>query len=252
VTDPIADALDRCVPAFTSAEGDWQAILNTATPARVAIADHQPAPLMRVRGARRWSKQLLMAAAIVVALAGAGVAIADGFGAFNGISAAQGVQTPAALQWATNIQSSCPDTPPDAAAYWPQCNLVLPSARLLTTAPDGTNVYIVTDTRGDLCEGVETGWSCGPPLSAAHPITAGSSNPSPTAGGEFTAAGIALDNVTSVSFTVGSGGPNVTVPVKDNVWIYQAPDSHASETFCVQAHLTDGSTVDPLPEVSCS
>lgn len=58
-----------------------------------------------------------------------------------------------------------------------------------------------------------------------------------------------MDGITSVSFRVA--GQDVTVPVKDNVWLYEQPESHATDGHCIVAHLDDGSTVDPFPEVPC-
>lgn len=210
------------------------------------IAEDSPRRQLSRRGA-------LVLVVAVVGLAATGVAIADGFGAFDGISAAQGPQTPAALAWARGLQGACHalPAPPSGAApfYDPFCHLVLASARLLSP---GSNVYVVTDTRGDLCNSLAFGGGCGPPLSAAQPITAGGGNPSPTTGGELTVGGVALDDVTSVSFTIPLTSQVVTVPVKNNVWVYRQADSHAAgEMHCIRAHLADGSTVDPFPEVPC-
>jgi hypothetical protein len=63
------------------------------------------------------------------------------------------------------------------------------------------------------------------------------------------ASGLAVDGVTAVSFTVS--GKAVQVPVENNVWVYSEPNSHAKGGQCVVAHLDDGSTVDPFPEVPC-
>jgi hypothetical protein len=201
---------------------------------------------------RRLRRPVLAAAVVAVALGLVGVAIADGFGAFNGIRAAQEPQTPAALRWAKQFQSLCaatPSLPSQPSAYFPSCHLVLASARLLS--PD-SNVYVVTDTRGDLCVSIAFGGGCGAPLSQSQPITAGGANPSPTDGGELTIGGVALDGVNSVSFTIPLTGQAVTVPVKHNVWVYRQADSHASgEIHCVVAHMADGSSVNPFPEVPC-
>jgi dipeptidyl aminopeptidase/acylaminoacyl peptidase len=79
VTDPIAEALDKFVPAFQSVEGDWQAILNAAAnPAGDVPADRQTRhPLGRGLQGRRPRRPLQigrtrphrpMRLAIVVAL----------------------------------------------------------------------------------------------------------------------------------------------------------------------------------------
>jgi hypothetical protein len=204
------------------------------------------------RDGRRRLRHALLVAFAVVALGGAGVAIADGFGAFDGIGAAQHPQTAADVldaQTLIGIQKACPSASVQAF-YMPFCHLVLDSARLVGQFPSYGSVYVVTDTRGDLCTLFEGGdGSCGPQLSKSQPITFGTFNPSPTTGGTFMASGLAIDGVTAVSFTVN--GKAVQVPVKNNVWVYSEPDSHVKSGRCVVAHLDDGSSVNPFPEVPC-
>jgi hypothetical protein len=202
-------------------------------------------------GLRRFRHVLLVAVA-VVAVAGAGVGIADGFGAFDGIGAAQHPQTGADVLDATTLlglQKACPNETVQPF-YMPFCHLVLDSARLVGQIPSSGNVYVVKDTRGDLCTLFERGdGSCGPPLSKSQPITFGTFNPSSTRGGTFIASGLAIDGVSAVSFTVNDKA--VEVPVTNNVWVYSEPNSHAKLGRCIVAHLDDGSTVDPFPEVPC-
>jgi hypothetical protein len=202
-------------------------------------------------GVRRFRHVLLVAVA-VVAVVGAGVAIADGFGAFDGIGAAHHPQTGADVLDAktlAGLQKACPNETVQPF-YRPECHLALDSARLVGQVPSYGNVYVVTDTRGDLCTFFEGGdGSCGPPLGKSHPITFGTFNPSPTTGGTFIASGLAVDGITAVSFTVS--GKAVEVPVKNNVWVYSEPDSHATGGQCVVAHLDDGSTVNPFPGLPC-
>ena len=203
-------------------------------------------------GLRRFRHVLLVAVA-VVAVVGAGVGIADGFGAFDGIGAAQHPQAGADVLDAktlAGLQNACPSGTVQSSFYMPFCHLVLDSARLVGHVPSYGNVYVVTNTRGDLCTVFEGGdGSCGPPLSKSQPITFGTVNRSPTTGGTFIASGLAVDGVTAVSFTVS--GKAVEVPVENNVWVYSEPDSHAKLGQCVIAHLNDGSTVTPFPEVPC-
>jgi len=203
------------------------------------------------RGLRRFRHMLLVAVA-VVAVVGAGVAIADGFGAFDGIGAAQHPQTGADVLDAktlAGLQKACPSGTV-RPFYMPFCHLVPDSARLVGHVPSYGNVYVVTDTRGDLCTIFEGGdGSCGPPLSKSHPITFGTFNPSPTTGGTFIASGLAADGVTAVSFTIN--GKAVEVPVKNNVWVYSEPNSHATLGQCIVAHLDDGSTVNPFRGLPC-
>ena len=159
------------------------------------------------------------------------------------------------------IQNTCsgPLAPPEPPSN-PYCHFVLSSARLLTDSSPQGSVYVITDTRGDLCTvgGLN---SCGPPLSRSQPITFGGGNENPTTGGTFFAAGIAMDGVTSVSFVPASDpdsgrsatavGKEVTVPVRDNTWMYEQPNSHADDGVCIVAHFADDSTVNPFPEVPC-
>jgi hypothetical protein len=201
-------------------------------------------------GLRRFRHVLLVAVA-VVAVAGAGVAIADGVGAFDGIGAAQHPPTGADVLDAktlAGLQNACPSRTAQTF-YRPECHLVIGTARLVGQVPSYGNVYVVADTRGDLCTFFDGGDSCGPPLSKSHPITFGTFNPSPTMGGTFIASGLAVDGVTAVSFTVN--GKAVEVPVKNNVWVYSEPDSHATGGQCVVAHLDDGSTVNPFHGLPC-
>ena len=194
-------------------------------------------------------RPVLIAAIVVAALALRGVAIANGVGAFNGIGSAQRPQTGADALDPKDLPPDCGSGSP-AAAHSPFCHLILGSARLVRTLPGGDKVWVVTDTHGDLCVIVEnSAASCGSPLKEPQPITFASSNESPTTSGEFIASGVAIDGVSSVSFTVR--GNDVTVPVEDNVWAYEEQDSHAIEARCILAHFADGSTVNPFPEVPC-
>ena len=207
-----------------------------------------PLPASPAEEQRRFRRPVVAAAVAVIGLALVGVAIADGFGAFRGISAAQSPQTPAALKWAKQFQAACTKAPPpDSSIYFPPCHVLLASARLLSP---GSKVYVVADTRGDLCVSFAFGGGCGPPLDESHPITMGIANTGPIpGGGKLTVGGVALDDVTSVSFTIWN--TPVTVPVKDNTYVYRRQNSTATDAHCVVAHLADGSTVDPFPEVPC-
>lgn len=205
----------------------------------------------RPRPSRSW-RGALVPAVVVAALAGAGIAIAAGFGAFNGLGRVQAQTRRATLDRHTKaeIRTACHGGGPVAGFYNPYCHLVLDSARLLTDAPPWGKTYVIADTRGEICVFGRLG-GCYPPLSKSQPITFGSGNVSPTTGGTFIAGGLAMDGVTSISFTLVPGGTEVTVPVTDNMWLYQKPDSHAVNGHCVLAHFADGSTVNPFPEVPC-
>ena len=81
MTDPIAAALDKFVPAFPSAEGDWQAILTAAaTPAGLVPSAKIPAERsLRRSGFRRRVPARLALVAAVVALAAVVTAVAFGW-----------------------------------------------------------------------------------------------------------------------------------------------------------------------------
>lgn len=213
----------------------------------------------RPRFGRSWRGGLGVAVAIA-ALAGAGVAIAAGFGAFNGISAAQDtkigsvVLPPAVLAQMKQMNAESRKLNAQAAKssgpHFQMPLLLLDTARVLGTAPDGGKVYGLTDTRGDLCILGAMGGGCGPPLTHSHPITLGAGNPGPIPpGGTLTVGGVAIDGVTSVSFTIWR--EQVTVPVRHNVYVYVKPDTNATEVHCVVAHFADGSSVDAFPEDPC-
>jgi hypothetical protein len=210
----------------------------------VAFAGSQPAerrPLLL--------RPLVLAGIVIGVLALTGFGIVNGIGIFNGFGAAQNGPT---VTLPSEILAGIKSSNATLADCSRCAGKMLPNtARVIGELPDGTKVYGLADTRGDLCLVGGLG-GCGPPLSDSQPITFGASNESPTTGGTFTAGGVAIDGVTSVSFTpVPGNGANVTVPVTDHTWIYQEHDSHAVDGHCLVAHMADGSTVDPFPEVPC-
>jgi hypothetical protein len=188
------------------------------------------------RRARRLRPALVTAVA-VAALAGAGVAIAAGFGAFNGIGAAQ------------HPPSAADKLDPAVAASLAannQLGLELDSARFVTQLADGIRIYAVAAADEQLCAVAErlpnnngkndaSTTECGSPLTQSEPTTATSFQPNEQA--PVITWGIALDSVTAVSFT--AGGQAVTVPVKNNVWAYEG-DNPAFGSLV--AHYDDGST----------
>ena len=211
-------------------------------------------PCDPARGRRKSRlRPLVIAGVAVVAAVASGLAVAARLGAFDGLSAAEHPRTGADKLDAKTLAQLRDDCPSggDASFYKPFCHLELDSTRLIGHLATMGNVYVVTDTRGDLCTLWEAGaGSCGPPLSKSQPISFAAFNRAPTVGSTFVATGLAIDGVTSVSFRVG--GKAVTAPVKDNVWVYEEPNSHAMTGSCIVAHLADGSTVTPFPEVPCS
>ena len=222
MTDPIAEVLDAFVPAFEATGGSWETILEKAAPAR--------------RSRRRW-RPVLVAAVAVAALVGTGVAIAAGFGAFDGISAAQHPPTAA------------DKLDPAVAASLAENNsmgLELDSARFVTQLADGVRIYAVATQNGELCAVAEklpnndgkddaSALGCGSSLSPSQPTTAESFQANEST--PPISWGIALDSVSAVSFT--AGGREVTVPVTNNVWAYEGAGAISPLTV----HFRDGSTV---------
>jgi len=224
----IVSELERILPLPSGSRADWSDVLRrSGLPGQVH------------RGRLR---SVVAALVVVAALAGVGIAIAAGFGAFDGISAAQHPQTPAdRIDPALLAQINAANTARGAAGQ-----LLPDSARLVKQLTDGARIYAVATQDRQLCALAErltnnTGKSdaaamgCGNPLTQTQPSTAETfrANRSTPA----ISWGIALDSVTAVSFM--AGGQEVTVPVKNNVWAYegQAP-VHGSIT----AHFKDGST----------
>lgn len=227
-TQMIEERLRRFVVAVHDA--DWQEVLDRAEASQAAVSRR----CWRAAAGRRWRPVMAAAVALTV-LAGVGAAIAAGFGAFNGIGAAQHPRSGAdALdpKIVAALQSGCSGPSP---IYDPGCHLVLDSARLVSRLPTGRNVYVVTDTRGDLCVVVQDeSIGCGPALGPSHPATVEESN---RTGNDPVAFGLAIDGVTGVSFM--AGGHEVTVPVNDNVWVYEGENSAINS---LTVHFDDGST----------
>jgi hypothetical protein len=206
----------------------------------------EPVPFAGPRDVRRpllRRRPALVALVVVVALALTGVAIADGVGAFNGLSAAQHTQTGASVLDPATLAAIKEQN--DMATEDGGMQLLPNTARILSRLPDGSPIYALTDTRGDLCILSEGAGSCTSPLNQAHPISVTFGNDSPTTGGTFIASGFAIDGVSSVSFTVR--GQGVTAPVKNNTWDYEESNSHAIEGRCIMVHFADGSTVNYPP-----
>jgi hypothetical protein len=247
VNDPIADALNEFVPHFEAAEGDWKGIVYAATMA-ARVPDRQS---RRLRLQRR-RRPLLVAVALLVVVALATAAVAVALGAFNGIGAAQHPQTGGDVI-----------DPATAAAI--KGNLVgiqLDTARHIGQLPGGQNIYVITGTQNDLCTVVgppNPEWWCGDPLSDSHPATIyGYYNGNNDPATPWIVFGIALDGVTSVSFQsyeangAMPAGPQVTVPVSDNLWLYEG--QHMPYMLQpVAAHFADGTTiVEPATGKDCA
>lgn len=181
-------------------------------------------------------RHVLVAAVAVAALAFAGVAIADGFGAFNGIGAAQHPQTRAdVIDPATQAYMEGGSNMPIIG------NLLFDTARVIGQLQSGQNIYIITTKSNDLCFVVgppHPEWNCDDPLSQAHPSTVFLYGQDPNI--TPPTFGIAVDGVTSVSFE--ANGQEVTVPVKNNVWMYPG-DVFNNAMLSLTVHFIDGTTV---------
>jgi hypothetical protein len=193
---------------------------------------------------------------------GSGGGVTGGLGAFNRLAAAQHARAGASVL-PPAILSAVEHGNAEAAK--PGTHLFqerLDTARLLAKTPAAT-VYVLADSRGYLCSyevvapPVFTGNPCAPPLNKATPITFSAGNEcTATTGCNFTAGGIAVDGVRSVSFTVR--GKRVTVPVEHNVYALKRPisaeagaASSAPTGQCAAAHFADGSTVKLTPYPPC-
>jgi len=84
--------------------------------------------------------------------------------------------------------------------------------------------------------------SCGNPLTQTEPLTFTIVDPDGPGGEPAVAYGVARDGVKSVSFTVG--GRHETVPVRGNMFAYQAPAWVTSDSFSsVMVTLNTGGTL---------
>jgi hypothetical protein len=122
--------------------------------------------------------------------------------------------------------------------------------RFLTQLRDGARIYAVARADGGLCSiGESLPGPTGPTKEKGKPTEIWCnmqlSQKRPTTWADFGATwsglpftwGLALDNVTSVSFV--AGGRKLTLPVKNNVWAY---GGGKSELTAVTVHFADGST----------
>ncbi|MGH3008171.1 MAG: hypothetical protein ACRDLM_02005 [Gaiellaceae bacterium] len=228
----IADSLGHAVPMRPELSPNWSDVRARATHGRRRVS-------------RRQWKPALVAVVVVLALAGVGVAIADGFGAFDGIGAVQHPQTGSdVIDPATRayMEGGNGDTMPVIGG------LLFDTARHVGRLSNGQNVYVITTTKSSLCFVVgppDPEWSCSDPLSSSHPATdfAYTAGPKP-----WTTIGVAVDGATAVSFE--ANGREVTLPVTDNFWTYTTDDFEAlnAPLLALTVHFADGTTlVDRCP-----
>ena len=192
--------------------------------------------LRRARRRRTW---LTLAVALGLAvLIGGGVAFATRIGPFSGISAADRPQRAQDVLDPAVVAQLRADEAPGGDQIGTHD---IASARLVGTLPSGRHVYVVTTSKGRLCVVVaRLAESCGNPLTQTEPLTFTIVDRDGPGGEPAVAYGVARDAVKSVSFTVG--GRHETVPVRDNMFAYQAPLSVTSDSFSsVMVTLADGS-----------
>jgi hypothetical protein len=219
-------------------------------PELLAVADalvetQRTKPVSAAATDRRW-KPLFAAALGTATLAGAGVAIAAGFGAFNGISAAQHPQTAADRLDPTVVQS-INDT--NALFERGSTGKLLPeSSRFTRRLPTGERVYALTTTTDKLCvlilgdpaSNMHYAVGCGDSLDQANPSTLESLRPDPAL--PALTFGVAIEGATSVSLAFQ--GADDTVPVENNVWAYEGP---STDLQSLTIHYTDGATQTFVP-----
>ena len=186
-------------------------------------------------------RPVLGVAIAVVALAGAGAAIAAGFGAFNGISSVQHPQGSADVLDPAVVAGINQSNATFAGG--PTGKLLPDSARFARQLPSGERVYALTTTTNELCvlilgqpgSNMKYAVGCGDPLDQSHPTTIESERPNPSV--PTLSFGVAIDGVTAVSFV--AGGQEVTVPVQDNVWAYEGENAALND---LTVHFNDGTT----------
>jgi hypothetical protein len=227
MTDPLAARFEA---VRESGSPDWTNVLR-----RSGLAGQSE---------RRERRPAFVAAVVVAALVAVGVAIAAGFGAFNGISAAQHPPTKAdRLDGAVRAWIAEWGKQHKNFLLW-HGRLEPGSARLVRRLPYGPRIYAVATTSGDLCVVVEQlppasnmkkGFSvgCTGQLTRKYPTTAESERPNEQV--PAFSWGVALDSVRAVSWSTGKR--EVTVPVMHNVWAYKGAIGK-DFTF----HFRDGST----------
>jgi hypothetical protein len=216
-------------------------------------------------------KVVLGVVVAMAALGGAGVAIADGLGVFNGISSVQHSQTtgdvidPATAAYIEGKNCDGPGEPVCHGVVAPQFD----TARHLGQLPNGQNIYVLGCAQTYLCTVI------GPPhfevegtspLSKSHPSTIFTYlavNDSDSSANRWFTFGVALDGATSVSFypkETADGtptGPQVTVPVSNNFWIYAGPPGDSQDMpnagQPLTVHFADGTTVtEPANGPNCA
>ncbi|HET6869758.1 MAG TPA: hypothetical protein VFH80_27845 [Solirubrobacteraceae bacterium] len=235
----IVSELERMLPLPDGGRADWSDALRRAG-------------LISARG--RW-RPVFVAAVVVAAFVGVGVAIAAGIGAFHGITAAQHPRTAADRLDPVVVASIVSHNRQLVRLTHSRRGLLEPdTSRLVRQLPNGARVYAVAATGDELCVVMERlprlgpnmkrgGYTagCTSPLTQKVPSTVESFRAFKGPHGESPALswGITLDGATAVSFPANRH-LTITVPVKHNVWVYLAKWSATVRGFTV--HFKDGHT----------
>jgi hypothetical protein len=122
---------------------------------------------------------------------------------------------------------------------------LIADARTLPTKVDGYQIYLVPTATGKLCLGLGLALEAWfDPLSQTHPVLFGARDNDGPGGVGPTVYGVAVDGVSSVTFTID--GARQTVPVAGNVFVFHGPSDANFESLApVAATFADG-TVQAL------
>ena len=197
---------------------------------------------------RRCCLSLLIAAVIAALFAGAGIAIAGGSGAFDGISAAQHPRTRSDRLDPSVLASIAFDNKQQRLQHSHVGLLAPGSSRFLRQLANGERAYAVAATGGGICALVErlriphaynlkkpaSQWGCSR-LTRKVPTTIDSFKANDET--PVFSWGVVLDGVTAVSWSAGRQGV-ITVPVRHNAWVHLGNASFVHFTV----HFADGKT----------
>lgn len=185
-------------------------------------------PVARRAGKRRALRGGLLVSVLAVALALIGVAVAaTQWGPLAGISSADRAQIHRDKLGSEVIAQLRSDELPADQSGDQIGKRLADSARWVGTLPDGRNLYLVPSVGGKLCVlAAGLSESCGDALSREAPITFTIS--ANGVGSRPLIYGVALDDVVSVAFR--TGGVDVTLPVRDNVFAYEGPPYEGAPT----------------------
>jgi hypothetical protein len=190
----------------------------------------------------------MFAAVVAAALVGAGIALADGVGVFNGITAAQHPRSKAD-RLDPSVLASIAFTNKQQRLRHSRVGLLAPdSSRFVRQLANGERVYAVAATGRAVCALVErlriphaynlkkpaSDWACSR-LTRKVPTIISSFKANEES--PVFSWGIALDGVTAVSWMAGSQGV-VSVPVRHNAWVHLGNASFVHFTV----HFKDGGT----------